>query len=143
MVKRLRKRVKKIFREFLLYHHSSLEYRAKILTLVVAVNEKITPCEEELLKKIASEIYQKDEERAEILVETIKEYFNKIITNNGLDFEHLIYKVEKETKEMRRFAHKIDAECLMQFQACIDDEEDKIYQRRVIDFLVDLKKRYV
>ena len=142
MVKLIRRKIKKIFRELLLYHNSSLEYRAKVLTLIVAVNKKITPCEEELLLKTACQIYDHDEERSEILVETVKEYFKKIITNNGLDFEHLIYQVEKETREVKRFAEKIDIDALMKFQECIDDEEDKIYQYRVIEFLTDLKKRY-
>jgi len=142
MVKIIRRKIKKIFREFLLYHNSSLEYRAKILTLVVAVNQKITPCEEKLLLRTACEIYDNDEERSEILVETVKEYFNKIITNNGLNFEHLIFDVEKETKAVKRFADKIDIDALMKFQECIDDEEDKIYQLRVIEFLSDLKVRY-
>ena len=142
MVKIVRRKVKKFFREFLLYHNSSLEYRAKIFTLVVAVNKKITPCEEELLVRTACEIYDNDEERSEILVETIKEYFDKIITNNGLDFEHLIFDVEKETKLVKRFAEKIDIECLMKFQDCIDNEEDRIYQLRVIEFLQGLKERY-
>jgi len=142
MVKKIRRKIKKIFREFLLYHNSSLEYRAKVLTLVVAVNKKITPCEEKLLLRTACHIYDNDEERSEILLETVKEYFKKIITNNGLDFEHLIYQVEKETREVKRFAEKIDVDELMKFQECIDDEEDKIYQLRVIEFLADLKKRY-
>jgi hypothetical protein len=142
MVKMMRRNIKKIFREFLLYHNSSLEYRAKVLTLVVAVNKKITPCEEELLMKTACKIYEKDEERAEILVETVKEYFDKIITNNGLNFEHLIYLVEKETRDVKRFSEKIDIDSLMKFQECIDDEDDKIYQLRVIEFLKDLKERY-
>ncbi len=142
MVKYIRKKVKKFFREFLLYHNSSLEYRAKILTLVVAVNKQISPCEEELLLKTACKIYNQDEERSEILVETVKEYFQKIVTNNGLDFEHLVFDVEKKTKAVKRFAQKIDIEMLMEFQECIDDEEDKIYQLRVIEFLADLKERY-
>ena len=142
MIKFARRKVKKFFREFLLYHNSSLEYRAKVLTLVVAVNKKITPCEEELLYQTACKIYHQDEERSEILVETVKEYFQKIVTNNGLDFEHLVFDVEKETKAVRRFAEKIDTELLMEFQKCIDDEEDKIYQLRVIEFLADLKERY-
>ena len=142
MLKTIRKKIKKIFREFLIYHNSSLEYRAKILTLVVAVNQQITPCEEELLLKMACKIYNQDEERAEILVDTVKEYFEKIITNNGLDFEHLVFDVEKETKAVKRFAQKIDIEMLMEFQKCIDDEEDRIYQLRVIEFLADLKERY-
>ena len=142
MLKRVRRKIKKIFRELLLYHNSSLEYRAKVLTLVVAVNQKITPCEEELLLKTACQVYNQDEERSEILVEMVKEYFDKIITNNGLDFEHLIYQVEKETREVKRFAEKINIDALMKFQECIDDEDDRIYQLRVIEFLADLKGRY-
>ena len=142
MYKKLRKKVKKIFREFLVYHNSSLEYRAKVMTLVVAVNNEISECEEKLLHKMALEIYNNDEERAEILVETVKEYFIKIETNNGLNFEHLVHKVEKETKAVKRFSEKIDIERLMKFQECLEDEEDKIYQQRVIAFLKDLKERY-
>ena len=142
MYKKLRKKVKKVFREFLVYHNSSLEYRAKVITLVIAVNNEISECEEKLLHKMALEIYDNDEERAAILVETVKEYFVKIVTNNGLNFEHLVHKVEKETKAVKRFSEKIDIESLMNFQACLDDEEDKIYQQRVIAFLKDLKERY-
>ena len=142
MYKNLRRKVKKVFRELLLYHNSSLEYRAKVLTLVVAVNGEITQCEEELLYKTACNIYNNDEERAAILVETVKEYLSKIVTNNGLDFDHLIFQVEYETKEVRRFAKKIDIEALNKFQECISDKEDKIYQQRVISFLHDLKERY-
>ena len=142
MYKKLRRRVKKVFRELLLYHNSSLEYRAKVLTLVIAVNEEMSACEERLLYATACQIYDNDEERSEILVETVKEYFDKIITNNGLDFEHLLFQVEKETRDVKRFSGKIDIEMLRQFQACIEDEEDKIYQQRVIEFLKELKERY-
>jgi hypothetical protein len=140
MIKRLKRNIKKIFRELLIYHHSSLEYRAKLLTLIVSVNHEINECEERLLYEVACEIYNSDEERAEILVETVKEYFDKIITNNGLDFEHLIFQVEKETKKIERFTGKIDIKQLQKFQKCIDNEDDKIYQQRVISFLERLKK---
>ncbi len=138
----LRRKIKKVFREFLVYHNSSLEYRAKVITLVLAVNNEISECEEELLKKMALEIYDNDEDRADILVETVKEYFVKIVTHNGLDFEHLVYKVQKETKAVKRFSEKIEIDRLMQFQVCLEDEEDKIYQQRVIDFLQDLKEEH-
>jgi len=138
----VRRKIKKVFRELLLYHNSSLEYRAKVLTLVVAVNGKITECEEKLLYRTACDIYNNDEERSEILVEAVKEYFVKIKTNNGLDFEHLIFQVEKETREVKRFAEKIDILTLLKFQECIEEEEDKIYQQRVIAYLADLKERY-
>jgi hypothetical protein len=142
MVKVLRRKVKKFFREFLLYHNSSLEYRAKVFTLVVAANEQISECEDKLLMELACDIYKNDEERCEILVETVKEYFEKIITNNGLDFEHLVFQVEKETRDVKRFSEKINVEALMKFQECVMSEDEKLYQLRVIEFLADLKERY-
>ena len=142
MYKTLKKSIKKIFRELLLYHNSSLEYRAKVLTLVIATNNHISECEEVLLHEIACCIYDNDEERSDILVDTVKEYFNKIITNNGLDFEHLLHNVEKETREVERFAEKINIEMLEKFHACVENEEDRIYQERVVAFLADLKERY-
>ena len=142
MVKKFRRKFKKFFREFLLYHNSSLEYRAKVFTLVVAANEKISKCEDALLMELACEIYMNDEERCEILVETVKEYFEKIITNNGLDFEHLVFQVEKETRDIKRFSEKINVDALMRFQECEMNEEEKLYQLRVIEFLADLKERY-
>ena len=142
MVKQVRRKIKKVFRELLLYHNSSLEYRAKLLTLVVAVNDRISSCEEKLLYRTACNIYNNDEERAEILVEAVREYFNKIKTDNGLDFEHLVFQVEKETKAVRRFAKKIDIDTLMKFQKCIRSEDDKIYQLRVIECLANLRKQY-
>ena len=134
--------MKKVFRELLLYHNSSLEYRAKILTLVVAVNGEISECEEKLLYETACDIYNNDEERSEILVEAVKEYFEKIRTDNGLDFEDLIFQVEKDTKAVQRFVSKIDIVALQKFQECIKEEEDKVYQQRVIAYLAELKERY-
>ena len=134
--------MKKVFRELLLYHNSSLEYRAKILTLVVAVNGEISECEEKLLYKTACDIYNNDEERSEILVGAVKEYFEKIRTDNGLDFEDLIFQVEKDTKAVQRFVSKIDIVALEKFQECIEEEEDKVYQQRVIAYLAELKERY-
>jgi len=142
LYKKIRRKVKKFFREFLLYHNSSLEYRAKILTLVVAVNGEISECEDKLLYQTACSIYNNDEERAEILVEAVREYFEKIKTDNGLDFEDLIFQVEKDTKAVRRFVSKIDIVALERFQKCIEEEEDKIYQQRVIAYLAELKERY-
>ncbi len=141
MYKKIRRKVKKVFRELLLYHNSSLEYRAKILTLVLAVNGQISECEEKLLYKTACDIYNNDEERSEILVEAVKEYFEKIRTDNGLDFEDLIFQVEKDTKAVQRFVSKIDIVALEKFQECIE-EEDRVYQQRVIAYLAELKERY-
>jgi uncharacterized tellurite resistance protein B-like protein len=130
-----------MFREFLVYHHSSLEFRAKLLTLMVSSNGEMCECEKQKLKEIAHTIYKDDDERADLLVDTVKEYHNKIITNNGLNFEHLIQQVNKEVKEVKRFCEKIDIGLLMQLHECMDDEseEEILFQERIIEFLQELK----
>ena len=142
MIKRVRRKIKKVFRELLLYHNSSLEYRAKVFTLVIASTGEMSICEEELLEEISRDIYKQDEERSEILVEAVKEYLNKIVTNNGLDFDHLVFQVERESKAVSRFSKKIDIEVLNRFKSCVKNEDDKIYQQRVIDYLERLKEQY-
>jgi len=129
-----------MFREFLVYHHSSLEFRAKLLTLMVSSNGEMCECEMQKLKEIAHEIYKDDPERAELLIDTVKEYHNKIITDNGLDFEHLIQQVNKEVHEVKRFCQKIDIEMLLRLHECIDDEEERLFQLRIIEFLQGLKE---
>ena len=142
MFKSLKRNVMKMFRELLVYHHSSLEYRAKILTLMVSANGDICECEKQKLKEIAHTIYSEDQERAELLLDAVNEYHTKIITNNGLDFEHLIQQVEKETKEVKRFAQKIDINLLMQLHECMDSEDDILFQQRILEFLQGLKDEY-
>jgi len=139
MFKSLKRNIKKIFRELLVYHHSSLEYRAKILTLIVSANGEMSECEKEKLIEIASEIYKNDADRAELLIDTVNEYHTKIITNNGLDFEHLIQLVQKETKEVKRYHKKIDMNMLMKLHACAEGEDEILFQKRILDFLRNLK----
>jgi len=141
MFRSLKRNFMKMFREFLVYHHSSLEFRAKLLTLMVSSNGEMCECEKQKLKEIAHEIYGDDQERAELLIDTVKEYHTKIITDNGLNFEHLIQLVNKEVQEVKRFCHKIDIPMLMRLHACIDeeDEEERLFQLRIIEFLQNLK----
>ena len=134
--------MRKMFREFLVHHHSSVEYRAKVLTLMVSANGEICECEKQKLKEIAHSIYGDDLERAELLIDTVNEYHTKILTNNGLDFEHLIQLVERETKAVPRFVEKIDMSLLRELQECIDDEEDAMFQERILEFLGTLKTEY-
>ena len=142
MFKNLKRNIIKMFRELLVYHHSSLEYRAKILTLMVSANGEICECEKQKLKEIAHSIYSDDQQRAELLIDTVNEYHTKIITNNGLDFEHLILLVERETREVPRFTSKIDMGLLMQLHECMESSEDILFQQRIIEFLQGLKDEY-
>ncbi len=132
----------KMFRELLVHHHSSLEYRAKILTLMISSNGDMCECEKQKLKEIAHSIYSDDHERAELLIDTVNEYHTKIITSNGLDFEHLIQQVARETKEVPRFTAKIDMGLLMQLHECMESSEDILFQQRIIEFLQGLKDEY-
>ena len=131
-----------MFREFLVHHHSSVEYRAKILTLMISANGEICECEKQKLKEIAHSIYGDDMERAELLIDTVKEYHTKIVTHNGLDFEDLVQLVERETKEVPRFVEKIDMSQLRELQECSDNEEDILFQERILEFLGALKNEY-
>ena len=142
MFRKLRRILRKMFRELLVYHHSSLEYRAKILTLMVSSNGDMCDCEKKKLKEIAERIYLNDDDRAELLVDTVFEYHHKIITNNGLDFEHLIQLVAKDSKEVNRFVEKIDILLLMELHSCIEDEDERIFQSRIMAFLEALKEEY-
>ncbi len=87
---------------------------------------------------------QIDQDRAELLLDTVNEYHTKIINHNGLDFEHLIQLVQRETKEVKRFAKKIDMTLLETLTECVDEEveEDVLFQRRILEFLQDLKTEY-
>ena len=142
MIKLFKRKVTKMFRELLVYHHSSLEFRAKILTLMVSANGEICECEKQKLKEISYSIYADDQDRAEVLVDTVHEYHNKIITNNGLDFEHLVQLVAKESKDIKRFCKKIDIELLLQLKECTEDEEDILFQTRILEFLQNLKDEH-
>ncbi|WP_373029381.1 hypothetical protein [Sulfurovum sp.] len=142
MFKILKRNIMKMFRELLVYHHSSLEYRAKILTLMISANGDMCECEKQKLKEIAHSIYGDDQERAELLIDTVNEYHTKIVTDNGLDFEHLIQLVERETREVPRFTAKIDMELLMKLHECMDLPEDILFQQRIIEFLQGLKDEY-
>ena len=132
----------KMFRELLVYHHSSLEYRAKVLTLMISANGDICECEKQRMKEIAHSIYGDDQDRAELLIDTVNEYHTKIVTNNGLDFEHLIQLVARETREVPRFTQKIDMGLIMQLHECTDSDADILFQQLIIEFLQGLKDEY-
>ncbi len=142
MAKSLKRTIKKMFREFLVYHHSSMEFRAKLLTLMVSSNGEIDECEKQKLKEIAHKIYYEDHERAELLIDMVMEYHHKIIHNNGLNFEHLIQLVNKEAREVKRFPDKIDISLLKELHGCIDNEEDALFQEHILEFLQNLKETY-
>ncbi len=142
MLTRLKFKLLNMFREFLVYHSSSLEFRAELILLMIMSDEKINECEEQIIKEISEEIYGKDRDRARLLMETIHEFHDKVVTNNGLDYADLITKIINDIKRTPRFVHKINIEHLKRFKECIDDEEELMFQDRIIEFLSNIKEEY-
>ena len=132
-----------VFRELILYHNSSLEFRAKVLASVVSVDKEIDECEFEILKEIASNTYPNNIERQLVLINTIKEYFGKVVEKNGLNVYELLEAIEKILKTNRRFVDKIDIAQLKSLRDCKkSNEEIYMLQTRVIEFLINRKKEY-
>jgi len=130
------------FRELIVYHHSSLEFRAKLLAAMIVAGGEMKDCERDLLKKITKEIYPDNVDRAEILYHTTMEYVDKVIEDNGLDLDELLIDIDKELKETPRFVKKIDLESLKRFVGCSLDEDSKITRIRILEFFENEIKDY-
>ncbi len=122
------------FRELFVYHHTSLEFRAKLFASMIASNQVDDSCEYKVLQSIAKEIYKDDEYRIDILVHTTKEYVNKIIKNDSLDIDHLLLDIDRELKRHKRFIDKINMNHLRRFYACNGDEDTVLLQTRILEF---------
>jgi len=122
------------FRELFVYHHTSLEFRAKLFASMIASNQIDNSHEYVVLKKIAKEIYKDDEYRVDVLVHTTKEYVNKIIKNDSLDIDHLLLDIDRELKKHKRFINKINMNHLRSFYACSGDEDTILLQTRILEF---------
>lgn len=142
MLTKLKFKLLNMFREFLVYHSSSLEFRAELILLMVMSDNHIVECEEKIIKKIAAEIYGDNADRSRLLLETIHELHDKVLVKNGLDYTDLIMKITNDIKRTPRFVNKINIEHLKQFKVCIAEEEERIFHDRIIDFLHELKEEY-
>jgi hypothetical protein len=129
------------FRELFIYHHSSLEFRAKVFALIISANEHASECEYKIVKEAGIAIYH-EEDRANTLTLTTQEFVQKVIDHNGLDIDMLIQDIVKELKIIPRYAKKINIEELQPLLRCHDDADTLAYQARMIEFLGQLKKEY-
>jgi hypothetical protein len=142
--KRIRNIILNTFREAFIYHHTSLEFRAKIIALVIAANEtdEEHKCEIELLKSVCSSIYQKDADRMDLLIMTTMEYVTKVRQNNGLDLDALVLDILKDLRSVPRYYKKIDIENLSVLTRCHYDQDTKDHQKRILEFLEKTKEEY-
>lgn len=131
-----------LFRELFVYHHRSLEFRAKLFAAMIAINPKTDEAIYDIVKKIGIEIYGRDEKRVEILVRTTKEYVKKVVTNNGLYLDELIFDINKILKKHKRYAKKINLNHLKRLQEK-DDPQVKLVQQRIIEFAQAQIRQYL
>ena len=130
------------FREIIVYHNSSLEFRAKLFAIVAGADQKISKNEEKIIRASALKTYHNDENRATTLWLATKEYVTKIRSNNDLGIDELARDIEKLIKRNRRFVHKIDPELLRPLAEGQSDPDIQDYQYHIIEFLEKLKSDY-
>ncbi len=128
-------------REVLVYHHSSLEFRAKLFAVIIAANRHPAECEYNLVFDAGMQIY-KETDRANMLLLTTREYVQKVQKRNGLSIDDLIDDIRTEIRQIPRYAHKIDPQQLLPLSECSVDEDTSTYQIRIIEFLQRIKSEY-
>lgn len=129
------------FRDLFIYHHKSLEFRAKIFALMIAADNVEEKKEYEKLEKIAKQIYKKDDIRALVLVNATKEYVQKVITKNELTLDQLVLNIDKLLKINPKLVKKINLEHLEKLTNPSDNDV-LITQNRIIEFLENEIKDY-
>ena len=136
---RLKHRFFNAFREIFVHHYNSLDFRAKVLALMITANEHPKVENFILVKQIAREIYKKDEDRANLLMLTTKELVDRILTKHTLSSDKLVESIVNNVKLVPRYAKKIDIEALSRFLDLSEDEDTLAYQKNILEFLQNLK----
>ena len=127
------------FREIFVHHHGSLEFRAKVFALVITANDNTEEEGYAIVKNTALNIYDNDDERANLLMMSTKELVKKVKDNNGLDLDTLISNIQKELRIVPRYAKKIDIDSLQPIVALSHDVNTISYQENILEFLQALK----
>lgn len=126
------------FREIFIYHHNSLLFRAKLFALIIAVDSEDNVDYYINLKSAGVKIYE-DEDRINLLMMTTKEIVKKIKKTDEVNIDKLIESIVQELKDIPRYAKKIDTSLLLPLLQVTYDEETRVYQQRILEFLDNLK----
>lgn len=129
------------FRELFLYHHNSLEFRAKLFAAVISADDKASECEFDQVEAAGMQIYN-DEDRSNTLVLTTREMVEKVLKNNGLDIDALIEDIIRDLKAVPRYALKIDLAQLEPLLQCQDDPDITAYQKSILRLFGELRNEY-
>lgn len=128
------------FRELFVHHHGSLEFRAKLFALVIAANKDAKVENYIIVKKIGMEIYKNDEDRANLLTLSTKELVTKIKEKNELSIDTLVLNIQRELRQVPRYAKKIDINSLRELVGLSYDDDTISYQENILEFLETLKE---
>jgi hypothetical protein len=128
------------FRELFVYHHSSLEFRAKVFALVISADENAKVENYIIVKNAGLRIYKDDEDRANLLMLNTKEFVKKIKENGGIHSDRLINNIQKELRMVPRYAKKIDTNDLQPLLLLPNDDDTIAYQKNIIEFLETIKE---
>lgn len=128
------------FRELFVHHHGSLEFRAKLFALVIAANKDAKVENYIIVKKIGMEIYKNDEDRANLLMLSTKELVTKIKESNELSIDTLVLNIQRELRQVPRYAKKIDINSLQELVNLSHDDDTISYQQNIIEFLETIKE---
>ena len=128
------------FRELFVHHHGSLSFRAKVFALVIAADDNLNVESYALVKEAGMTIYDNNEDRANLLMLSTKEFVEKVKLNNGLYIDTLATNLQKELKIIPRYAHKINVEELEPLLALSDNQDTVSYQKNILEFLQNLKE---
>ncbi len=128
------------FRELFVHHHGSLEFRAKILALIISANEEIKPDNYTIVKNIGMSIYKDDEDRANLLMLLTKELVSRVKEHNSLDIDTIVVNIQKELKLTPRYAKKIDTASLEPLLNISHNSDTLAYQKNMIEFLESIKE---
>ncbi len=128
------------FRELFVHHHGSLEFRAKILALIISANEEIKPDNYTIVKNIGMSIYKDDEDRANLLMLLTKELVSRVKEHNSLDIDTIVVNIQKELKLTPRYAKKIDTASLEPLLNISHNSDTLAYQKNIIEFLESIKE---
>lgn len=129
------------FRELFLYHHTSLEFRAKLFATIICADEKANDCEFDIVKKAGMAIYN-EEDRSNTLVLTTREIVEKVRKDNGLDIDALIEDIILDLKSVPRYALKIELSQLEGLLGCQHDPDVTAYQHSILRLFGELRSEY-
>jgi hypothetical protein len=141
VVSKFKHRFLNAFRELFIYHHTSLEFRASVFAIVIAANDKAEACEFDLIEKAGMEIYG-DRDRCDSLIILTREYVQKVWDDNGLDIDKLATKILTDLKAVPRYCEKINIDHLQPILECNTNEDTRLYQERILEFLQNSKTEF-